>query len=260
MKTKIIVRVSVAAVLILTGLYIWHLFHAPAGAEEKEAPPPDNAVQEQVDGYEDEDEDAGQAVWPKQSDIDSGYLILVNKSNGLDRYYKPDDLTDIKYFAADRSAEGRFMRTAAADAFHSLVEEAERDGITLAMTTAYRSYDFQSSLYNSYVANDGQEAADRYSAKPGYSEHQTGLSADVSSPSVNYKLTSEFANTNEGKWLSENAHLFGFILRYPYGKEGITGYQYEPWHIRYVGPEAATYIYNNEITLEEYIQLLEVEE
>ena len=193
-----------------------------------------------------------------RGDIESGYLILVNKENGLDKNYKPDDLSDIKYYAADRAPEGRFMRAAAAEAFHLLVEEAGKNGFTLAMTTAYRSYDFQSAIYNNFVARDGKEAADRYSARPGHSEHQTGLAADVSSPSVDYGLTVGFAGTAEGKWLSDNAHLFGFIIRYPDGAEEITGYQYEPWHIRYVGA-AAGYIYEHKITFEEYLQLLEKE-
>ena len=189
--------------------------------------------------------------------IDSGFLILVNKNNALDKDYKPDDLADIRYYAQDRGAEGRFMRAAAADAFHALVEDAAENGFTLVITTAYRSYSFQSTLYNNYVARDGQAAADRYSAQPGKSEHQTGLAADVSSPSVNYALTAAFANTDEGKWLAENARRFGFIIRYPEGMEEITGYQYEPWHIRFVGPTSAEYIYENKITLEEYLELIE---
>jgi D-alanyl-D-alanine carboxypeptidase len=143
-----------------------------------------------------------------------------------------------------------------------MAEEARRHDIVFVMTTAYRSYEFQSMLYNNYVAQDGQAAADRYSAKPGHSEHQTGLAVDVSCASVNFELRVAFADTKEGKWLSENAHLFGFIIRFPEGKEEITGYQYEPWHLRYVGLVAAEYIYVHELTLEEYLELLneEVEE
>ena len=189
-------------------------------------------------------------------DINSGYLILVNKTNEIDRDYKPGDLSGIEYYAADRSPEGRYMRTEAANAFHRLADAAREQGLELVVTTAYRSYGFQSTLYNNYVARDGQEAADKYSAQPGKSEHQTGLAADLSSPSVNYQLTLDFADTKEGQWLAENAHLFGFIIRYPEGKEDITGYQYEPWHIRYTGLTAAEYIYNNNITLEEYLKLL----
>jgi len=194
-----------------------------------------------------------------KSDIDAGYLILVNKTNGLANDYKPDDLADIKYFAADRSAEGRFMRETAADAFHRLVEEASSQGIEILMTTAYRSYGFQSTLYNNYVAQHGQASADRFSARPGYSEHQTGLAVDVSAASVDYSLTRDFAKTDEGIWVAANAHVFGFIIRYPEDREEQTGYLYEPWHLRYVGVTAAKHIFENEMILEEYLQFLDKE-
>lgn len=187
-------------------------------------------------------------------DKEKGLLILVNKQNALDSSYKPEDLADIKYYAPDRSSAGRFMRAEAADAFHQLSEAAAEEGHEIIVTTAYRSYNFQSILYNNYVKNYGQEEADTFSAKPGTSEHQTGLAADVSSPSVNYQLTKDYINTPEGKWLSENAYKFGFIIRFLKGKEDITGYMYEPWHIRYVGKTAAKEIYDKGITLEEFLE------
>lgn len=182
-----------------------------------------------------------------------GLLVLVNKENSVDKSYKPEDLTAIKYYVSDRSAASRYMRKEAAEAFHRLVEEAGAEGVELLMTTAYRSYEFQQILYNNYVANEGQEAADTFSAKPGKSEHQTGLAVDVSAQSVGYQLTTEFENTKEGKWLAENAHRYGFIIRFPKGKEDITGYMYEPWHLRYVGDFAAQEIYEQGVTLEEYL-------
>lgn len=188
-----------------------------------------------------------------ESAAERGLLILVNKENSVGKSYKPEDLTAIKYYASDRSAASRYMRKEAADAFHRLVEEARAEGVEVLMTTAYRSYEFQQILYNNYVANEGQEAADTFSAKPGKSEHQTGLAVDVSAQSVGYQLTTEFENTKEGKWLAENAHKYGFIIRFPKGKEDITGYMYEPWHLRYVGGFAAQEIYEQGITLEEYL-------
>lgn len=188
------------------------------------------------------------------NDIKNGLLILVNKQHAVDKEYKPSDLTAIKYYAQDRSPNSRYMRAEAADAFNKMSEAAAKEGYTIVVTTAYRSYDFQKSLYDSYVKNSGQAAADRFSAQPGKSEHQTGLSADVSSPSVNYQLTKDYINTPEGKWLNDNAHKFGFIIRFPEGKEAITGYMYEPWHVRYVGQTAATEIYQKGITLEEYLE------
>lgn len=184
---------------------------------------------------------------------EKGLLVLVNKENSVDRDYKPADLTGIKYFASDRSSASRYMREEAAEAFHKLVEDGAMEGIEILMTTAYRSYDFQNTLYSNYVANEGQAAADTFSAKPGQSEHQTGLAVDVSSSSVGYQLTTEFKNVAEGKWLKDNAHKYGFIIRFPEGKEHITGYMYEPWHLRYVGVFVAQEIYEMEITLEEYL-------
>jgi D-alanyl-D-alanine carboxypeptidase len=188
-----------------------------------------------------------------QQDMEKGFLILVNKEKGLAKEYVPEDLAEISYFAKDRSPQWRKMRQEAVQAFHALCEDALEQEMEIVVTTAYRSYDFQSSLYYSYVESRGQEWADRYSAKPGTSEHQTGLAADCSSPSVGYQLTSTFGDTPEGKWLAENAHRFGFIIRYPEGKEAITGYNYEPWHIRYVGVLSAEQIYTKGITLEEWL-------
>jgi D-alanyl-D-alanine carboxypeptidase len=146
------------------------------------------------------------------------------------------------------------MRAEAAEHFHKLVEAAKEEGYEIVMTTAYRSYSFQKILWDNYVAREGEEAANRFSARPGQSEHQTGLAVDISSPSVNYALTEDFADTDEGIWIAENAHKFGFIIRFPKGKEHITGYLYEPWHLRYVGEKVATRIYEQELTLEEYLE------
>ncbi len=190
---------------------------------------------------------------------EKGLLILVNKENPIDKGYKPDDLTSIRYYVPDRSETTRYLRSEAAEAFHQLVERAAMDGVELKMTTAYRSYDFQKILYDSYVSREGEAAANKYSAKPGQSEHQTGLAADVSSPSVDYQLSNDYGRTAEGKWLAENAHRFGFIIRFPEGKEEITGYQYEPWHIRYVGRAAAKEIYERNLTLEEFLLLNGIE-
>lgn len=185
---------------------------------------------------------------------EKGLLLLVNKEYSIDKDYKPDDLKKIKYFMPDRDPSTRYMRAEAADAFHQLVDKAAEDGIELKMTTAYRSYDFQKLLFDSYVKKEGEEAANKYSAKPGQSEHQTGLAVDVTSPSVDYQLSDDYGETKEGKWLAGHAHEFGFILRFPKDKEDITGYQYEPWHIRFVGLTAANEIYKQETTLEEYLQ------
>ena len=183
-----------------------------------------------------------------------GLLILVNKQHPLEENYKPEDLTAIKYFVDNRPASARFMRAEAAEAFHLMVESAAKDGIEIKMTTAYRSYAYQKTLFESYVSLYGEAEASRFSAKPGQSEHQTGLAVDVSSPSVNYQLSDSFGETEEGMWLAAHAQEFGFIIRYPSGKEEITGYSAEPWHLRYVGNYVAKEIFGKDITLEEYLK------
>lgn len=178
---------------------------------------------------------------------------LINKVCGVSKDYVPANLQLTKYRATDRAEANQYMIDYAADAMDSMIEGAMNQGYTVLVTTAYRSYGFQSTLYNNYVAKDGQAAADRYSARPGTSEHQSGLAADLTSPSVGYQLTSKLGETPEGQWLREHAHEYGFILRFPQESEDITGYMYEAWHFRYVGVEAATYIYEHDLTLEEYL-------
>lgn len=223
----------------------------------------------EIVGSEAEDEVAGDVQEPEDQepedgkvkkpeiDYDDPYMLLVNKTHPLDKDYVPEGLKDIKYYASDRSASSRYMVGDAADHFHLLVEAAAEEGHEIVMTTAYRSYGFQQVLWDNYVAKHGEEKASTFSARPGTSEHQAGLCTDVSSPSVNYQLTTKYGSTPEGQWLSEHAHEYGFIIRYMEGKEHITGYQYEPWHIRYVGKEAAAYIYQEQITFEEYLGILD---
>ncbi len=183
-----------------------------------------------------------------------GHLILVNKQVPLDKNYKPENLIQVKYVAKNRSPVGWKMVERAAEAFNKLSESAKKAGYEIVVTTAYRDYQFQNNLYSRYVKTYGQEEADRFSARPGTSEHQTGLAADVSSPSVQYQLTEDYIDTAEGRWLAENCHKYGFIIRYPKGKEHITGYLYEPWHIRYLGVDIATEIFQRELTLEEFLE------
>jgi D-alanyl-D-alanine carboxypeptidase len=189
------------------------------------------------------------------TDADWEYLVLLNKTHSVDRDYKPADLAPIKYYAEDRPASCRYMRQTAADAFHRMIEAAKAEqGYNIVITTAYRSYDYQKILYDNYVAKDGQALADTYSARPGTSEHQTGLAADLSCATINYRLSGDFASTDEGKWINDNAYRFGFILRYPEGKTDVTGYIYEPWHVRYVGTVAAKEIFESGLVFEEDLE------
>ncbi len=186
-------------------------------------------------------------------DLDS-ILILVNKKHDLPSDYEPNDLVKPN---VKSNKSGLSLRQEAALAIEEMFNKALEDDITLVLGSSYRSYSYQSKLYNNYVAKDGEEKANKYSAKPGQSEHQTGLAADISDASGSNYLKQSFKDTPEGIWLKDNAHNFGFILRYPEGKEEITGYMFEPWHFRYVGIEEATKIYNSNLTFEEYYNILD---
>jgi D-alanyl-D-alanine carboxypeptidase len=181
---------------------------------------------------------------------------LVNKKNNLSSTYVPEDLVKLEGIPTVlENPEINQLRKPAYLALKDLFQAAiDEEGYELHARSGYRSYTTQRDLYNSYVKNHGQAAADKYSAKPGQSEHQTGLSMDITCAAMNFQLDDTFGNTDEGKWVSENAHRFGFIVRYPKDKEDITGYFYEPWHIRYLGVELATKVYESGLTLEEYLQ------
>lgn len=175
-------------------------------------------------------------------------IIIVNKTYGLPSDYKPNDtytpVNNLNYCSTciNKEAYKKYLEMEA---------DATSLGLHIWIQSGYRSYSFQKELYEGYIEKDGLDIANTYSAKPGHSEHQTGLAFDLNT------ITDEFANTDEGKWINENAYRYGFILRYPKEKEGITGYKYEPWHLRYVGEELAEKLYNNGswITLEEHFNI-----
>lgn len=193
----------------------------------------------------------GKPVVTNQQDI----AVVVNKKRSLPDNYTPNDLTEPQVpFSFNEKNEKRKLRKEAASALEYLFQLASKDGIKLYGISGYRSYSTQKSVYNANVQSQGKEAADKVSAMPGYSEHQTGLAMDVSSASAKFGLEESFGATAEGKWLAAHAHEAGFIIRYPKGKEAITGYSYEPWHIRYVGTDIAKEIFEKKWTLEEYFQ------
>ena len=158
-----------------------------------------------------------------------GDVLLVNKDYSVPSTYAPGLNYELQ------------------QAFNRMKKKAAAEGIDLEIISGYRSYDKQKSVYNYWVSLYGKEEADRISATPGNSEHQTGLAIDINN------LEEDFADTPAGKWLAKNAYKYGFILRYPKGKESITGYAYEPWHFRYVGTELAKQIYDSGLTLEEFL-------
>lgn len=182
--------------------------------------------------------------------------VVVNKQHPLNpKTYTPADLVVPNIpLRSNITSDERQLRAEPAAALETMVKDASAAGVQLNLQSGYRSYTFQQNLYNSYVRQQGQTAADRTSARPGHSEHQTGLAADlggVSQPSCN--VAKCYANTPEGKWLAANAYKYGFLVRYTETKESVTGYDFEPWHIRYIGTELATEMRAQNIqTLEEF--------
>ena len=176
----------------------------------------------------------------------TNYDFIVNKNNKLSENYIPSDLQQI---SLEYSCDNKCLRKIAKESFEQMARDAKLEGYNIVAVSTYRSYEYQEKLYNNYVKDKGYYYADMCSARAGHSEHQTGLAVDIADLSLDYD---NFEYTKEFIWVKENAHKYGFIMRYPKAKFHITGFKYEPWHYRYVGIEIATYIYENDITLEEY--------
>ena len=170
--------------------------------------------------------------------------VIVNKTYALSVNYQPES----PYQEINSEKCNQCINKDVMDAFLLMKSDAASLGLNIYISSGYRSYSYQDKIYNNYVSISGKDKADTYSARPGHSEHQTGTCFDLNT------IDDSFANTNEGRWVNENAYLYGFIIRYPKGKESITGYQYESWHLRYVGKELATRLYHDGDweTLEEY--------
>ena len=185
------------------------------------------------------------------SETASGILILVNKSNSLSEDYVPSNLRDLNLPSAIGATQ---LKDVAATSLEEMFEDAKQDGHELFVRTGYRSYQTQYDIFYNNVRKYGREYTETFSAPPGSSEHQTGLVVDITSPSVDYALVEKFGTSPEGKWVENNSWNYGFIIRYPKDKTYITKYTYEPWHLRYVGKNAAKDIYHRNITLEEYLE------
>lgn len=176
-------------------------------------------------------------VTPKPDITEPTYIdgvMIANKTYPLPETYNP---------GVDEEAY---------NALNVMISGAANDGITLTMISGFRSYERQQTLYSNYLLREGRDAADRYSARPGYSEHQTGLAFDLNS------LEYSFDQTPEGQWLAEHCAEYGFIIRYPNNKEAETGYHYEPWHVRYLGKELAEKVTDSGLSLEEYLGITSV--
>ncbi len=171
--------------------------------------------------------------------------MLVNKYNYLPRDYIPSNLVTINKHAK----EGIKLKKEVYEDFLEMAKDMEKNNLTIRIISAYRSFEYQENLYNNYLKKATKAIVDTYSARPGYSEHQTGLVIDVDNNKLDYN---HFHLTKEFLWMQDNAYKYGFILRYPKDKENITGYSYEPWHYRYVGKKIANYIKKHNNTYEEY--------
>lgn len=181
-----------------------------------------------------------------------GTAFLVNREHAISRYYEP----------VTRKVNGpgmsQVMRPDAAQALEDMFAAAKEDGINLSIVSGYRSYSKQSTIYSRKKAEQGQEAADRISARPGTSEHQLGLAMDLAKKGSS-QLNTAFGKTEEGQWVSAHAHEYGFIVRYLESYEDVTGYMYEPWHVRYVGKPLAKEMYESGLPMETFMSAYKLE-
>jgi zinc D-Ala-D-Ala carboxypeptidase len=281
LKKYIITSVLIGSMLVLSACkpvdwveQQWNSAFNDPKEEKPEKEKENGPKEEQQDQQPDESNETEEQEQPQQADLPwldetitvSGdgkatvqnlddLLIVANKERNLPEDYEPADLVFPNVpFPFKEDLPKKKMRKEAAESVEILFKAAEEQGLELLAQSGYRSYDTQVSIFAYNADQFGEEKANQTSAQPGQSEHQTGLSLDVTSPRVNYELVEKFGETKEGKWVAENAHKYGFIIRYPKGKEEITGYQYEPWHLRYVGIEHSKKIHERGITLEEYLQ------
>lgn len=181
----------------------------------------------------------------KKADLSKDFLVNVNKYYYLPQDYEPSDLVviDSKYGFPGKIREEVYK------AYVEMEKEARKEGLSLEVNSAYRSYQRQVELYSAYSNIDGQDVADTYSARPGFSDHQSGCAMDILSPGYDF---GDFYRSKEAEWLAANSYKFGFIIRYPLNKEEVTGYKYEPWHLRYLGKKVAREVYEKKLSYDEY--------
>ncbi len=233
MSTLIVVAAAAIIWLLWEGQQLKEV-KAPSVEQQKEEKRAEQEEEKVEPIYVDENGYVEGMTLPDEPTYINGHL-LANKLHPLPATFAPGE-----------SKEARA-------AFEKMAEDAKRAGFTITAFSTYRSYDYQVDLYNRYKNRDGESEADRYSARPGYSEHQTGLAFDIGEVGNEKDFASNrFGQTPAGQWVNENAARYGFILRYPEGKEEITGYMHESWHFRYVG-DIAEEIMEKGITLEEYL-------
>ncbi|TDM44167.1 D-alanyl-D-alanine carboxypeptidase family protein [Macrococcoides goetzii] len=232
-------KILLASVLLLTSCSLPEYIVKPEKSEEKAADTKD--TQQKNKAVQQKKETLQKKKVPKYNkEVKNGVtyingILIVNKKISLPPTYNPGENKSVRKI------------------LNKMIVDAQKDNMHLVVRSAYRSYAAQKALYDKFVALDGQQIAESYSAKPGQSEHQTGLAYDIGSRESVANMSIQFGQTPEGNWLKENAHKYGFIIRYGKDKTHITGYRYEPWHIRYVGKVHAAKLYRSGQTLEEYL-------
>ena len=234
----------------------------PVGAEPqsvKDKKPPTQAInigkplvlKDKVSASEDIAQTPVQTI--KVTNKGDNLLVLINKTIRLSSSYYPKDLIGLDT-SIKASSSGMQLRSGAANALLRMFNDARKKGHTYHVNSTYRSYQTQVSTYNYWVSQVGTYEANRFSARPGHSQHQLGTAVDITSSTVDNKLMASFGNTPEGKWLTQNGYKYGFALSYPSGYEQVTGYTYEPWHLRYIGVANAANMKNSGLILELYLQ------
>lgn len=253
MKKRILFLVLVV-IVVTTGATVW-LFSSKAGA-----PSGSNTSQTQSEASKEEKKimlalPGADVIEPRLEDYNdpSSIWVIVSKGYPLSKQdYAPTDLTLMSDKSrTDKGNDERSIRAVAVPDFNELIAAAHAAGYDLMIGSGYRPYSLQAYYYNHYVSVSGEAAANKYSAKPGQSEHQTGLAADITLRSMQCYIDTCFGDTAAGKWVAANAWTYGFIIRYPADKTAITKYEYEPWHIRYVGKPLAKALHQSGLTLDE---------
>ena len=218
-RRKIIIFIVVVILAIISGVILAkkraEAPSSPAKYDSSEQTSNDNGIEQDLSEY--------------TIDNQNSIYYIVNKQRALPSGFVPQNLVTVG---------NERLRSDAATTLNTLLSVAKKEGVSLRLISGYRSYVEQQRVYSGYVKSDGQAKADTYSARPGHSEHQTGLAIDVGSGSCDLQIC--FGDSKAGKWLADHAHEYGFIIRYGRSQENLTGYQYEPWHLRYVGVELAS--------------------
>ncbi len=246
MKQKRRIILAIICALVIVGLPLLWLVHgsAPSSKNIKQTKTASKGTSAEATRTPDA---TGFNKSQFSTDDPSSIWVVVNKQRPLSpKAYAPADLVILP--------GGQYMRSEAAAALNSMIAAAKNTGHTITAASAYRSYDTQVAVYGREVQANGQAVADTQSARPGYSEHQTGLAVDIAGGGCS--IEDCFGETAEGKWVAAHAHEYGFIMRYPPGKQSVTGYRTEAWHFRYVGEALATELHRTGIlTLEEFFDL-----